>query len=91
MNRIGELLERRGDAVHAYPETLPARPHPAGLNSGAEHEIFNAVSPREAIDQALEVVKLTESDPSLISRLLTTGGCADGSRHDSHTVIRYRR
>lgn len=64
VNRIGELLERRGDAVHAYPETLPARPHPAGLNSGAEHEIFNAVTAREAIDLALEVVKLTEADPS---------------------------
>lgn len=65
VNRIGELLERRGDAVHAYPETLPVRPHPAGLNSGAEHEIFNAVTTREAIDLALEVVKLTEADPSL--------------------------
>ncbi|MGH8924537.1 MAG: hypothetical protein ACRDWA_07890 [Acidimicrobiia bacterium] len=64
VNRIGELFERRGDAVHAYPETLPARPHPAGLNSGAEHEIFNAVSAREAIDLAIEVVMLTVSDPS---------------------------
>jgi hypothetical protein len=64
VNRIGELLERRGDAVHAYPETLPARPHPAGLNSGAEHEIFNAVSARGAIDLAIEVVKLTQSNPS---------------------------
>ena len=64
MNRIVELLEKRGDAVHAYRETLPTRPHPAGLNSGAEHEIFNAVTAREAIDLALEVVKLTEADPS---------------------------
>jgi hypothetical protein len=64
VNRIGELLERRGDAVHAYPETLPARPHPAGLNSGAEHEIFNAVTAREAIDLALDVVRLTEANPS---------------------------
>lgn len=64
VKRIGALLETRGDAVHAYPETLPARPHPAGLNSGAEHEIFNAVTAREAIDLAIEVVRLTESDPS---------------------------
>ena len=64
VNRIGELLERRGDAVHAYPETLPARPHPAGLNSGAEHEVFNAATARDAIDVALEVVGKTATDPS---------------------------
>lgn len=63
VNRIGELLGRRGDAVHAYPEMLPARPHPAGLSSGAEHEIFNAVTARDAIDLALEVVGLTATDP----------------------------
>jgi hypothetical protein len=63
-NRIGELLKRRGDAVHAYPETLPTRPHPAGLHSGAEHEVFNAVTAGEALDLAIEVVDLTGRDPS---------------------------
>jgi hypothetical protein len=64
VNRIGELLERRGDAVHAYPETLPARPHPAGLSSGAEHELFNAATAQDAIDLALEVIGVTATDPS---------------------------
>jgi len=64
VSRIGKLLKRRGDAVHAYPETLPARPHPAGLHSGAEHELFNAVTAGEALDLAIEVVDLTAGDPS---------------------------
>jgi hypothetical protein len=64
VNRIDELLRMRGDAVHAYPETLPARPHPAGLNSGAEHEVFNAATTRAAIDLAIEVVELTMMEPS---------------------------
>lgn len=64
VNRIDELLRMRGDAVHAFPETLPARPHPAGLNSGAEHEVFNAVTTRVAIDLAIEVVELTMMEPS---------------------------
>jgi hypothetical protein len=64
VNRIGELLARRGDAVHAYPETLPARPHPAGLNSGAEHEVFNAATSQDAIDLVLEVVGVTATEPS---------------------------
>jgi hypothetical protein len=64
VSRIGRLLKRRGDAVHAYPETLPARPHPAGLHSGAEHEVFNAVTAGEALDLAIEVVDLTAGDPS---------------------------
>lgn len=64
VNRIGKVLKRRGDAVHAYPETLPARPHPAGLHSGAEHEMFNAVTAGEALDLAIEVVDLTAGDPS---------------------------
>jgi hypothetical protein len=64
VSRIDKLLKRRGDAVHAYPETLPARPHPAGLHSGAEHEVFNAVTAGEALDLAIEVVELTTGDPS---------------------------
>ncbi len=64
VTRIGKLLKRRGDAVHPYPETLPARPHPAGLHSGAEHEMFNAVTAGEALDLAFEVVDLTAGDPS---------------------------
>ncbi len=64
VSRISKLLKRRGDAVHAYPETLPTRPHPAGLHSGAEHEVFNAVTAGEALDLAIEVVELTAGDPS---------------------------
>lgn len=64
LSRIRKLLKRRGDAVHAYPETLPARPHPAGLQSGAEHEVFNAVTVGDALDLAFEVVDFTSGDPS---------------------------
>jgi hypothetical protein len=62
--RLKALLNLRASAAHAYTESLPASPHPAGLNTGAEHALFNAVTAGEAIDLALDVVALTGGDPN---------------------------
>jgi hypothetical protein len=64
VNQIDRLLSLRGDAVHAYTETLPARPHPAGLNTGAEHQLFNAKTAEEALDLAIQVVELAREPSS---------------------------
>ena len=58
--RLKDLFDRRSQGVHAYSEMRPAAPHPAGLNSGWEHEAFNAVEATKAVDLALELVELTD-------------------------------
>lgn len=91
VNWIGELQGRRGDAVHACPETLPARPHPSALNIGAEHEVFNAVTAVEAIGLALEVVGLTETDPSPHLPAPNGRWLRRWAEARSHIVTKYRR
>jgi hypothetical protein len=62
--RTRQLLRDRASAVHAYTESLPPRPHPAGLNTARDHAVFNAVTAGDALDLATSITALTSRDPS---------------------------
>ncbi len=53
------LFDTRNTAVHAATESRPTRPHPAGLNSGLEHQLFNAVTAESAVDIAKTALLLS--------------------------------
>jgi hypothetical protein len=62
------LFTRRDSAAHPYTEPEPPTQHPAGINTGAEHSHFNAVTSGRAVDTAMAVLKLAESPPQPHSR-----------------------
>ncbi len=57
------LFTQRDSAAHPYTEPESPAQHPAGINTGAEHSHFNAVTSGRAVDIAMAVLKLAESPP----------------------------
>ena len=55
------LFTGRDSAAHPYTEPEAPVQHPAGINTGAEHSHFNAVTSGRAVDTAMAVLKLAES------------------------------
>lgn len=56
---VSWLYGVRNAAVHAATESVPAEPHPAGLNSGRENSIYNAVTARRAVDIASSAILMS--------------------------------
>ena len=61
------LFALRDDAVHPYTESMPPATHPTGINTGAEHSRFNAVTSGEAIDVALALLDDAASPPAALN------------------------
>jgi hypothetical protein len=63
-DRLAWLLAYRGSAVHPYTELVPTERHPAGINSGMEHSLFNAVTSGHAVDTAMTVIQFAAAPPN---------------------------
>lgn len=57
------LFTLRDSAAHPYTESEAPRQHPAGINTGAEHSEFNAITSGRAVDAAMVVTEFAASPP----------------------------
>jgi hypothetical protein len=62
------LFTRRDSAAHPYTDPEPPAQHPAGINTGAEHSHFNAITSERAVDAAMAVLQFATSPPNPHSR-----------------------
>jgi hypothetical protein len=67
-NELAWLFELRDSAAHPYTELVPAGRHPAGINTGAEHSLFNAVTSGRAVDAAMTVIRFANAPPLPLNR-----------------------
>ena len=58
------LFHRRNEGVHAYAEPEAPRPHPSGVNTGAEASRFNALEGRRALGVVLQVLGYAAQPPN---------------------------
>jgi hypothetical protein len=63
-DRLAWLLARRDSAVHPYTELVPTERHPAGINTGMEHALFNAVTSSHDVDTAMTVIQFAAAPPN---------------------------
>jgi len=85
------LLTLRDSAVHPYTESVAPQQHPAGINTGAEHSQFNAVTSGRAVDIALMVVGLAASPPKPHSHWIERWSRERAAYHESIQRIRGER
>ena len=67
-SQLAWLFELRDFAVHPYTELEVSKPHPAGMNTGAEAARFNAVKCGEAVDLTMRVLGLARRPPAPYGR-----------------------
>jgi hypothetical protein len=70
------LFALRDHAAHPYTEAEPPQEHPAGVNTGAETSLFNAVTSGRAVDLMFEVFGYAAAPPAPFN----TVGSSVGSR-----------
>jgi hypothetical protein len=90
-NLAGELswlFTLRDSAAHPYSESAAARQHPAGVNTGAEHSEFNAVTSGRTVDTAMTVLEFAASPPNPHSRWIERWA---GERAAYHVTIQQLR
>ena len=56
-DQLARLFSHRDSAVHPYTELVPTEQHPAGINTGVEHSLFNAVTSGRAVEAAMTVIQ----------------------------------
>jgi hypothetical protein len=79
------LFKLRHDVVHPYTESEPTAQHPAGINTGPEHSLFNAVTSGRAIEIALTTLGVAASPPESSPRWVRRWAI---ERAPYHEVIR---
>jgi hypothetical protein len=57
-DELAWLFSIRDSAAHPYSELIPTEQHPAGINTGVEHSLFNAVTSGRAVDTAMTVIQV---------------------------------
>ncbi len=62
------LFNLRNDAAHPYTEAEAPAQHPAGINTGAEHSRFNALTSGRAVDTALMMMDIAAWPPETSDR-----------------------
>jgi hypothetical protein len=62
------LFALRDHAAHPYTEAEPPQEHPAGVNTGAETPLFNAVTSGRAVDLMFEVFGYAAAPPATFNR-----------------------
>jgi hypothetical protein len=60
-DELAWLFSNRDSAIHPYTELIPTERHPAGINIGVEHSLFNAVTSGRAVDTAITVIQFAAS------------------------------
>jgi hypothetical protein len=62
-DQLATLFSLRDSAVHPYTELVPTEQHPAGINTGVEHSLFNAVTSGSAVETAITVIQFAAAPP----------------------------
>lgn len=62
------LFKRRDSAAHPHTEAALTERHPAGINTGAENSMFNAITSGRAVDLAMDLLAVAEAPPNPHSR-----------------------
>jgi hypothetical protein len=78
------LFTLRDMAAHPYTEPEAPEQHPAGVNTGAEHSLFNAETSRRAVDAALMVLGFAATPPLPLNRWIQRWA---GDRAGYHSAI----
>lgn len=82
---LGWLFERRDLATHPYTEATPPKAHPAGIDTGAEHSDFNAVTSGRAVDAVMMALGVAASPPGPLNRWIERWAASRAPYH--HTVV----
>lgn len=85
------LFERRDEAVHPYTESETPAQHPAGFNTGVEHQSFNAVESGRAVDTALTVLDIAATPSTTSPRWIRRWASLRSGHHDTVRPLRDER